>query len=141
MKISLWLFAALTGLCIASADGRQQASQLNESLAYARLVAAHGLPTVTHGQCYSAQRDWMERDKADKKEPWWYQRLSTEELIRMSNLSTACATEATKSQENSNAMSVGAFVGSGRAFDNVLLNRAEAVLHNHGLVEEYLLQP
>jgi hypothetical protein len=141
MKISFWLFAALTGLCIASADGRQQASQLNESLAYSRLVAASGLPTVTSSQCYSAQGDWIERDKADKEGgPYWYQRVSTEELARMASLSNACATEAV-GHERPNATSVGAFVARASQFHYVMLTRAETVLHNHGLVEEFLLQP
>jgi len=70
-------------LGFASAHARQQAPPFNESLAYARLIAAHTLPTVTHGQCFSAQGDWMERDKADKQSPYWYEKVSTEELARM----------------------------------------------------------
>ena len=139
MKLTICLLAILTVLCIVSVHARQ--SPPNESLAYARLIAAHKLPTVTRGQCSSAQGDWMEKDKADKEEPWWYQRLSTEELARMASLATACATEAMKNQENSSTISVGAFVGRARQFDNVLLNRAETVLRGHALIEDYLLQP
>jgi hypothetical protein len=141
MKISLWLFAALTGLCIASADGRQQASQLNESLAYARLIAAHKVPTVTHGQCLSAQGDWLERDKADKQSPYWYQKISTEELARMASLSTACATEVGEIHTAATANNAGLFASRSGQFHWEMLRRAETVLHNHGLVEEYLLQP
>jgi hypothetical protein len=36
---------------------------------------------------------------------------------------------------------MGAFVARARLFDYVLLDRAESVLHNHSLIEEYLLQP
>jgi hypothetical protein len=138
MKLMICLLAML---CIASAHPRQQASQLNEKLAYARLIAAHKLPTVTRGQCFNAQGDWLERDKSDKEDgPYWYQKVSTEELVRMASLSTACGTEARQGQ-NSNATSVAAFVARSRQFDNVLLNRAESVLYNHSLIEEYLLQP
>ena len=140
MKLTICLFAVLVALCLVSAHAQQQSPQLNESLAYARLIAAHKLPTVTHGQCFSAQGDWMERDKADKQSPYWYQKISTEELARMASLSTACATEAV-GQATPNATSVGAFVARSRQFENVLLNRAEAVLHDHALIEAYLLQP
>jgi hypothetical protein len=34
-----------------------------------------------------------------------------------------------------------AFVARSREFQNILLNRAEAVLHDHALIEDYLLQP
>ena len=113
----------------------------NESLAHHRLLTAHKLPTVTHGQCFSAQGDWLEKDKADKESgPYWYQKVSTEELARMASLSTACATEAI-GQQTPNATSVGAFVARSRQFEWVLLDRAETVLHNHALIEEYLLQP
>lgn len=137
MKLAFCLLI-IAVLCIA--HGQQQA-QLNESLAYARLVAASKQPTVTAAQCYSAQGDWQERDKADKEGgPYWYQRVSTEELARMASLSNACATEAV-GHERPNATSVGAFVARTSQFHYVMLNRAETVLHNHALVEEYLLQP
>jgi hypothetical protein len=141
MKLTICIIVVFAVLCIASTHARQQAPPFNESLAYARLIAAHKLPTVTHGQCVSAQGDWLERDKADKENgPYWYQKVSTEELIRMASLSTACGTEAIQGQ-NPNATSVAAFVARSRQFDYVLLTRAEAVLHNHALIEEYLLQP
>ncbi len=77
MKLTICLLAVLAALCIASAHARQQAPPFNESLAYARLIAAHKLPTVTHGQCFSAQGDWLERDKVDKQNgPYWSQRKS-----------------------------------------------------------------
>lgn len=139
MKLAFCL-PIIAVLCIAAAHGQQQA-QLDESLAYARLVAASKLPTVTAAQCYSAQGDWQERDKADKEGgPYWYQRISTEELARMASLSNACATEAV-GHERPNATSVGAFVARTSQFHYVMLNRAETVLHNHALIEEYLLQP
>lgn len=136
MKFTSCLFATLLALFIAPAHGRQQASQLNESLAYSRMIAAHSLPnSVTHGQCSSAAADWLERDKADKDGgPYWFQRLSTEELYRMVSLSAACGT-------HEGAASIGMFSLRNAQFQNILLNRAETVLHNHGLVEEYLLQP
>lgn len=140
MKLAFCL-PIIAVLCIAAAHGRQQAPPFNESLAYARLVAASKPPTVTAAQCYSAQGDWLERDKANKEGgPYWYQRVSTEELARMASLSNACATEAV-SHERPNATSVGAFVARTSQFHYVMLNRAETVLHNHALIEEYLLQP
>lgn len=141
MKLTICIIAVLAVLYIASAHARKQAPPFNESLAYARLIAAHKLPTVTHGQCFSAQGDWLERDKTDKQNgPYWFQQVSTEELIRMASLSTACATEGGQG-ENPNATSIAAFVARSRQFDYVLLTRAEAVLHNHALIEEYLLRP
>jgi len=145
MKLTVYLFAFLVVVSIASVHARQQTPPFNESLAYARLIATHTLPTVTHGQCYGAQGDWLERDTAKdgykKDGPYWYQRLSTEELVRMASLSTACATEEIQNQSNPNATSVAAFVARTRQFEYVLLNRAETVLHNHALTEEYLSQP
>jgi hypothetical protein len=140
MKLMICLLALL---CIASAHPRQQAPQLNEKLAYARLVAAEKLPTVTHAQCFSAQGDWLERDKTDKESPYWYEKVSTEELVRIASLSTACANEAIQGQNPNatGATSIAAFVARSRQFDHVLLDRAESVLHNHSLIEEYLLQP
>jgi hypothetical protein len=113
-----------------------------EGIAFARLIAAHQLPVVTHGQCFSAQGNWLERDKADKQNgPYWFQKVSTEELARMASFSTACATEGREGHANPNATSVAAFVARSREFQNIQLNRAEAVLHDHSLIEEYLLQP
>ena len=141
LKLTISLFAGVAVLFIASAYGRQQSPPVNESLAYVRLIAANKLPAVTSGQCYTAQGDWLERDKTDRPNgPYWYQRVSTEELARMASLSTACATEAIN-HESPNATSVAAFVARSRQFQNVLLGRAETVLHNHALIEEYLLQP
>jgi hypothetical protein len=141
MKLTIYLLAVLAALYIAPAHARQQPPPFNESLAYHRLLTAHRLPTVTHGQCFSAQGDWLEKDKADKEGgPYWYQKVSTEELARMASLSTACATEAI-GQQTPNATSVGAFVARSRQFEWVLLDRAETVMHNHALIEEYLLQP
>jgi hypothetical protein len=117
MKFMIWLVAVFAALCLASAHARQQAPPFNESLAYARLIAAHKLPTVTHGQCFSAQGDWIERNEADKQSPYWYQKISTEELARMASLSTACATEAV-GQATPNATAVGAFVARSRQFEN-----------------------
>jgi hypothetical protein len=59
----------------------------------------------------------------------------------MASLSTACATEGIEGHANPNATSVAAFVVRSREFQNILLNRAEAVLNDHSLIEEYLLQP
>jgi hypothetical protein len=128
------LVLPLTLLAIPSVQGQDIEKRAREGLAYSRLVAAHQLPTVTHGQCVSAQGDWLERDKADKKEPWWFQRLSTEELARMASLSAACGT-------HEGAASIGIFALRNAQFQNILLNRAETVLHDHALIEEYLLQP
>ncbi len=142
MKLTIRLLVVVAVLCIASTHARQQAPPFNEPLAYARLIAAHTLPTVTHGQCFSAQGDWLERDKADRPGgPYWFQKVSTEELARMASLSTACATEGIEGHANPNATSVAGFVARSREFQNMLIIRAEAVLHNHSLIEEYLLQP
>ena len=139
MKLTICLFALLAALCLAAAQA-QQASP-NESLAYARLIAAHTLPTVTHGQCITAQGDWTERDKADKKEPWWFQRISTEELARMASLSTACATEVGKIHTAASANNAGMFMSRSGQFHWEMLRRAETILHDHALIQNYLLQP
>src|SRR5260370_42239158 len=102
MKLTICLLAGIAALCIASAYARQQAPPFNESLAYARLLRAHKLPSVTHGQCVSAQNDWLEKDKADKQDgPYWYQKISTEDLVQLTSLSTPCATQATARQATS----------------------------------------
>jgi len=142
MKLMVRLLAILATLSIASAHARQQAPHLNESLAYARLIAAHKLPTVTHGQCLSAEADWLERDKADKEGgPYWFQKLSTEELARTASLSSACGTEVGEIHTAASDNAVGRFVARSAQFQWELLHRAETVLHDHKLIEEYLLQP
>jgi hypothetical protein len=82
----------------------------------------------------------MERDKADQQSPYWFEKVSTEELARMASFSTACATQAI-GHENPAATSTGAFVARARELQNILLNRAESVLHDHALTEDFLLQP
>lgn len=133
------LLLALAFLAVGPLSAQQS---LNGSLAYARLIAAHKLPTVIHGQCSSAHGDWLERDKADKQGgPYWFQKVSTEELARMASLSTACATEGIEGHAASNATAVSAFVARSSEFREVLLDRAETVLHDHALINDYLLQP
>ncbi len=142
MKLTICLVAVLAALCLASAHARQQSPPFNESLAYARLIAAHKLPTVTHGQCFGAQGDWLERDKADKQNgPYWFQKVSTEELARMASLSSACATEEGEIHTAASATTVGTFVARSAQFQWELLHRAETILHDHALIESYLLQP
>ena len=54
MKLAFCL-PIIAVLCIAATHGRQQEPPFNESLAYARLVAASKLPTVTAAQCLAAR--------------------------------------------------------------------------------------
>jgi hypothetical protein len=142
MKLTICLFAVLAALRLASAHARQQAPQFNESLAYARLIAAHKLPAVSHAQCYNALTDWLERDKADKQNgPYWFQKVSTEELARMASLSSACATEVGEIRTVASANDAGMLTSMSAQFHWEMLRRAETVLHDHALIEAYLLQP
>jgi hypothetical protein len=116
-------------LCIASAHARQQ-EHFNERLAYARLAAAQKLPNVTHAQCFSAQGDWLERDKAEKQNDLYlFQRVSTEELARMVSLSSACAAEGVEGHAaRPDATAIGAFVARSSEFRAELFCCAENFL-------------
>jgi hypothetical protein len=86
----------------------------------------------------------MERDKAEADKhngPYWFQKVSTEELARMASLSTACATEVGEIHTAASANNAGMFMSRSGQFHWEMLRRAETVLHNHALIEEYLLQP
>jgi hypothetical protein len=112
-------------------------------LANARLMAARNAASgVTAQQCLADLASWDAKNQADerakvKAPAIWYEKLSTEELVRLSSETVPCSTALRHAHYVSDSR---VMIGYGRMFDNELLNRAEAVLRDHHLMHEYLLK-
>jgi len=112
-------------------------------LAHARLAAARKLASaVTAQQCLADLSSWETRDAADdsakvESPAFWYQRLSTEELVRLSMESAACGSSLRHAHHRDSAAMMPYY---GRMFDDELIGRAEAILAEHYLIHEYLLK-
>jgi hypothetical protein len=116
--------------------------KLESGTAYARIVAArNGAKAVTAEQCLSNLSSWQATDEADRKSKvaqpnWWYQKLSTEELARLSADSHYCFPVLLGSRRQHEASLI---IDYAPLFSTELLRRAEGVLIKHHLVNEYLL--
>lgn len=118
--------------------GPQLESRMNEHMASARLIAAERRPSVTSKQCTADMASWDDRDDADDKAKvqapnYWFEKLSTEELMRLSRESTACSAHYSGPQSTK-------FLNYSGVLEIELFNRAEAILRNHGLIHELLLE-
>jgi hypothetical protein len=112
-------------------------------LANARILAAkQAASAVTAPQCLADLSSWEAKDEADDKakvEPpaFWDQKLSTEELIRLSRESVSCGSVLRHAHHQDSASMMPFY---GRTFDAELLARAETILVEHYLMHEYLLK-
>ena len=111
-------------------------------IASARIAAARKAASVTAQQCLADLSSWRAKDNADDKakvkEPnFWYEKLSTEELVRRARESISCGSvlRHTTRRDDSPMMT-----GYGLAFEDELVSRAEAVLVDHHLMHEYMLK-
>ena len=107
-----------------------------------RITAARTAASVTVQQCVADLSSWEARDEADDKAniesfAYWYQKLSTEELVRLSRESLSCSSALRHAHRRADASMMPAY---GRMFDGELLGRAEAVLVEHHLMHAYLLR-
>jgi hypothetical protein len=138
-------FLGLTFLfCPLTLHAQTTVNEKSESgLANARILAARQAATVvTAPQCSADLSSWQAKDEADDKakvEPpaFWYQKLSTEELVRLSRESVSCGSVLRRAHHQDGA-SMMPF--HGRMFDGELLVRAEVILVDHHLMHEYLLK-
>jgi hypothetical protein len=117
--------------------------KIESGTARARLLAARNAASaVTAQQCLADISSWNAKDDADEKanvkDPsWWYQKLSTEELVRLSSESTFCMGVLRHAHRVGDSRVIGSY---GRMFYGELLDRAEALLAEHHLMHEYLLK-
>jgi hypothetical protein len=115
-----------------------------EGLAKARLFAAsHARGKFTTAQCLADLASWDANDDAnskakDKMENWWYQKLSTEELARLDREAGYCVGVLRVTHRREDALQMTLFDSS---FLLELGGRAEAILADHHLMQEYLLRP
>lgn len=137
------LFVALLLLPVAALAQTTVEEKSNSGLAFARLFAARkAASVVTAQQCLADSSSWEAKDGADERAKveapaYWYEKLSTEELVRLSSETVSCSTALRHAHHEGDSL---VMVGYGRRFDSELLSRAEAVLHDHYLMHEYLLK-
>ncbi len=127
-------------LAISSVQAQDLEKKQREGMASARMAVMHTLPAVTRPQCSALLVDWGQTDQGDHaNSPAWFMRLSTEELTRLFGLAFACEEEG--EQRDKTYRNISRFALYALQFQAQLLFRAETVLRDHALCEEYLLQP
>jgi hypothetical protein len=114
-----------------------QASQI----AYARVAKARQAVRISLETCTADLSGWDARDTEDDRSKaeqpnWWYQKLSTEELVRLSGEAASCPAIFRSANDKARAHSASNWRG---LFDATLLYRAEAVIADHHLMNDYLL--
>jgi hypothetical protein len=116
---------------------------MESGTATARIVAARrAASVVTAPQCLADLSSWEAKDEADNKAQvespaFWYEKLSTEELVRLSAESSSCSSVLRHAHRLENASMMPLWE---RMFETELLGRAEALLVEHHLMHEYLLK-
>jgi hypothetical protein len=138
------MLAAILLLLPVTALAQTTVEQISRSgLANSRLIAARkAASSVTAKQCQADLLSWQRRNEADEKanvkQPnWWVQKLSTEELVRLDSESAFCSSLLRHANRPTYAEMELLY---GRMFAGELLNRAEAVLIERLLMQEYLLK-
>jgi hypothetical protein len=147
MRRRLIIYVALLLLPSCTMAQKTVDVEMESGTGHARIIAARkAASTVTAQQCIADLSSWEARDDADKKAnekakiespDSWYQKLSTEELVRLSSESLFCGSVLRHAHHG---VDVPLLTDYGRAFDGELLGRAEAVLVEHHLMHEYLLK-
>ena len=141
MNLQLLPVTALLLLpCVAATQTNDE--KIASGVAHARIVAARTASVVTTQACLADLSSWEAKDVADEKAKreapeFWYEKLSTEELVRLSRESLSCGTVLKRAGHQYGASRMPLY---GREFENELLWRAEAILADHFLMHEYLLR-
>ena len=142
MHCRLTLYSALFFLPAATMTQTTVDERKESEMANARIMAARKVASVTAQRCLANLSSWRAKDNADDKAKvkapsFWYEKLSTEELVRRSRESISCGSvlRHTPHREDSPMMT-----SYGLAFEDELVSRAEAVLVRHHLMHEYLLK-
>jgi len=135
--------AALLLLPVATMAQTTVDERMESGMAHARIIAARkAASAVTAPQCSADLSSWDAKDDADEKakieQPnWWCQKLSTEELVRLSSESVSCRTALRHAHHPGDSRVMCSY---GSMFDKELLGRAEAILVEHHLMHEYLVK-
>ncbi len=143
MSRRLIVYVALLSLPATTMAQATVNERMESGTANARIIAARkAASAVTAQQCLADISSWNAKDNADEKanveqRNWWYQKLSTEKLARLSSESVSCSTVLRHARHVGDSR---VMVGYGRMFDVELLGRAEALLVEHHLMHEYLLK-
>jgi hypothetical protein len=143
MNCRLMLSVALLLLPGATSAQTTIDEKMESGTAYDRIIAARkAASAVTVQQCLADISSWIARDQADEnanvEQPrLWFQKLSTEELTRLSSESAFCGKALMHARHQGD---LGVLVSYGRMFDAQLLSRAEAILAERHLMQEYLLR-
>lgn len=155
LKIGILLL--LVTLAWGQAGVQQLLDKAEQNLKYTQAVDRYlrvsRVPTVTVGQCSAAEQEWESNDRqsfvgAVQPTGHWAAQLSTEELIRLNALAVVCGhltLERLKKTKNESAKMELLWSESGLAdhalqFDFELRARAEGILLDHRLIDEYLLR-
>jgi hypothetical protein len=114
----------------------------SESTQAAQRIRMTHMAVPTTQQCLVDLSSWTIRADADEKmkvEPpnWWFQKLSTEELERLSHEMLSCATLLRRAHHQGEMVMVLLYE---RQLDGELLSRAKGILDDHSLMNEYLLK-
>lgn len=137
------LFVVLFLLPVAALAQTTVEQTMNSGLASARIFAARkAASVVTSQQCLADLTSWEAKFDADERAKveapaFWYEKLSSEELVRLSSETVSCSTALRHAHHVGDSPLM---ISYGRMFENELLNRAEAVLRDHHLMHEYLLK-
>lgn len=116
-------------------------ARMNEAMARARVLAAEKSSPVTAQQCMADVSRWEAMDASDDKTKadapnFWYEKLSTEELLRLTVESRNCITIIIPFR---NLIRMLQFYSHQEEFNLELRSRAQSILNDHGLYHEYLL--
>jgi hypothetical protein len=138
MKFTMLAVVMLLSASIFGQDSIE--NRVAEATAGDRLTAAERYPIITSQQCVADLASWESRNQTDVAvkvtEPnYWYEKLSTEELAKLSKEAFSCQTISTEYSVTFSKMSVWSDY-----FQEQVYLRAEAVLRSHGLIHELLLE-
>jgi hypothetical protein len=129
------LILSLAGTAIAQ-ETHSESTQAQERIRMAHMA----VPTTE--QCLADLNSWAIRADSDEKKKitppnWWFQKLSTEELERVTHEMSSCISLLRRAHHQEEMVTVLFYE---RELENELLNRAKEVLTDHFLMNEYLLK-
>ena len=135
------LAVALLCSCTAVAQDTIK-ERITEGTAYARVTAAKSVYSSAHlptyKQCATDANAWdAQTSSKGDVDPYWYGRLSTEELLRLENESTYCVGVLRRNGHRDLSEAVR---GSEVLFLSTLLFRAEDVIRDGHLNLDFLLE-
>jgi hypothetical protein len=143
MNRRLILSVALLSLPVTIMGQTTTNEKMESGTAHARIIAARDAASaVTGQQCLADLSSWEARENADDKAKvanpnFWYQKVSTQELVRLATESLHCGPALRRAHRRNDVPLMHDYEAM---FNSELLHRAEAVLVEHHLMHEYLLK-